>query len=186
MFPLSQRRVIEICDPETLAGKCGRLMLVLGYALRSRAASWRTYASRMWRRDRPGCGQRVRARQNRTASGHRPGHPVARLDPCARRTRCGLRFPVARRHATRRAVPTQLHDWEAINEPTAERARRWPSSSRPRRQLAWVGMSTTGRVRSIAQGGFRPQDSFASGAKAGSFSRLLRTASAPYSNICRS
>ncbi|WP_433259705.1 hypothetical protein ACQPYK_48935 (plasmid) [Streptosporangium sp. CA-135522] len=37
-----------------------------------------------------------------------------------------------------------------------------------------------------AQGEFRSQDSFASGAKAGSFSRLLRTASAPYSNICRS
>ncbi len=32
----------------------------------------------------------------------------------------------------------------------------------------------------------RRQESFASGAKAGSFSRLLRTASAPYSNICRS
>ena len=31
-----------------------------------------------------------------------------------------------------------------------------------------------------------PQDSFAPGANAGSFSRLLRTASAPYSNICRS
>jgi hypothetical protein len=56
----------------------------------------------------------------------------------------------------------------------------------PRRQLAGISMSTTGRVRSTAQGEFRPQDSFASGAKAGSFSRLVRTASAPYSNICRS
>ncbi|MFJ8743301.1 hypothetical protein ACIRL2_28465 [Embleya sp. NPDC127516] len=49
-----------------------------------------------------------------------------------------------------------------------------------------VRHTSTGRVRSIAQGESRSQDRFASGAKAGSFSRLLRTASAPYSNIRRS
>lgn len=32
-------------------------------------------------------------------------------------------------------------------------------------------MPTTGQGRSVAQGEFRPQDSFAPGAKAGSFSR---------------
>jgi hypothetical protein len=56
------------------------------------------------------------------------------------------------------------------------------------RAASWPGisMSRTGRVRPIAPAEFRPQDSAASGAKAGSFSTLLRTASAPYSNICRS
>ena len=72
--------------------------------------------------------------------------------------------------------PRALTSGAADGPPVVDRVVNWRGSVCPR----------PGGVRSIAQGGFRPQDSFASGAKAGSFSRLLRTASAPYSNICRS